>query len=240
MTKIATLAVVLTATICLCVPVSAETLFENWSAETATARIDADGKQGWIHAVPEKGRKKGRFLGMFGCKLSDLSKVKLGFNEGRLVVDTTDCDLTRPKSFIRVCFTMPVADIPNGPKIDFVAEMKAPPGARWEMGHNGRFSDEAAPVNNLHQKKMHHYWNVRPMMSEDAAVRPYVYSRTVPAGLKGLQFDVRLETSGVFEFGRISWEVAKFYENEMAFEIGYRRIIALFSRLLTPDGGNRP
>lgn len=32
----------------------------------------------------------------------------------------------------------------------------------------------------------------------------------------------------------------RFYENEMAFEIGYRRIIALFSRLLTPDGGNRP
>ena len=215
MTKIAILAVALTATICLCVPVSAETLFENWSAETATVRIDADGKQGWIHAAPEKGRKKGRFLGMFGCKLSDLSKVKLGFNEGRLVVDTTDCDLTQPKSFIRVCFAMPVADIPNGPKIDFVVEMKAPPGARWEMGHNGRFTDEAAPVNNLHQKKMHHYWNVRPMMSEDAAARPYVYSRTVPVGLKSLHFDVRLETSGVFEFGRISWEVAKASEQKV-------------------------
>ena len=209
MTKIAILAAAMTATSCLCMPVSAETLFENWSAETATTRIDADGKQGCIHAAPEKGRKQGRFLGMFGCKLSDLSKVKLGFNEGRLVVDTTDCDLTKPKSFIRVSFAMPVADIPSGPKIDFVAEMKAPPGARWEMGHNGRYTDEAAPVNNLHQKKMHHYWNVRPMMSEEAAVRPYIYSRTVPKGLKSLSFDIRLETSGVFEFGRISWENSK-------------------------------
>ncbi len=190
-------------------------LFENWSAETATTRIDADGKQGWIHAAPEKGRKKGRFLGMFGCKLSDLSKVKLGFNEGRLVVDTTDCDLTQPHSFIRVCFAVPLADIPNGPTIDFIAEMKAPPGARWEMGHNGRYTDEAAPVNKLHQKKMHHYWNVRQVMSEDAAVKPYAYSRTVPAGLKSLQFDVRLETSGVFEFGRISWELANVSEQKV-------------------------
>ena len=122
MTKIAILAAAMTATSCLCMPVSAETLFENWSAETATTRIDADGKQGWIHAAPEKGRKQGRFLGMFGCKLSDLSKVKLGFNEGRLVVDTTDCDLTKPKSFIRVSFAMPpvphrkvISLLPNAP-----------------------------------------------------------------------------------------------------------------------------
>ena len=31
----------------------------------------------------------------------------------------------------------------------------------------------------------------------------------------------------------------RFYENEMAFEIGYRRIVTLFSRLLTRNGGNR-
>ena len=63
---------------------SAATLFEKWSEETAVVRIDADGKAGWIHAVPEKGRKRGRFLGMFGSKLADLTKVKLGFNEGCL------------------------------------------------------------------------------------------------------------------------------------------------------------
>ena len=83
------------------------------------------------------------------------------------------------------------------------------------MGHNGRYTDEAAPVNSLHQKKMHHYWNVRQMMAEDGAVRPCVYSRIVPAGLKSLQFDVRLETSGVFEFGRVSWGVAKASEQNV-------------------------
>ena len=215
MAKTASLAIAIAVIMRLCMPVSAGTLFENWSAETATAQIDADGKQGRIRAVPEKGRKQGRFLGMLGCKLSDLSKVKLGFNEGRLVVDTTDCDLTQPHAFIRVAFAMPVAEIPNGPAIDFITEMKAPPGARWKLGHNGSFTEEAAPVNNLHKKKMLHYWNVRQVMSEDAAVRPYVYTRTVPAGLNSLQFDVRIETSGVFEFGRISWEVAKVPEQNV-------------------------
>ena len=209
MAKIAALAVAVAVTLGMCLPALAETIFENWSDQTANVRIDADGGRGWMTAEPEKGQKRGRHLGMFGCKLSDLSKVKLGFSEGRLVVDTTDCDLSQPKAFIRVAFSMPVKDIPNGPKIDFVAEMKAPPGARWEVGHNGAFSEESAPVDKLRQCKVTHYWNVRPMMAEDFSVRPCVYSRPVPSGLKSLQFDIRLESQGVFEFGRISWEVAK-------------------------------
>jgi len=42
-------------------------------------------------------------------------------------------------------------------------------------------------------------------MAEEPCVRPYVYSQVVPAGLKGLEFAIRLESSGVFEFGKISW-----------------------------------
>ena len=190
----------------------AETLFENWTDATAVARIDADGKAGWINAAPEKGQKKGRFLGMFGSKLADLTKVKLGFHEGRLVVDTTACDLSKPKAFIRVCFVMPVKDLPNGPKVDFAAEMKAPPGARWLIGHNGRFSEVSAPEDKLKGRKIPHYWNNRPVMAEDDAVHPQVYSHVVPPGLKNLQFDIRLETPGIFEFGRISWDLAKAVE----------------------------
>lgn len=209
MTKIAILAAAMTATSCLCMPVSAETLFENWSAETATTRIDANGGRGSISAVPEKGEKRGRSLGTFGKKYSDLSKVKLGFNEGRLVVDTSDCDLTKPKAFIRLQFKMPLKDLPNGSKVDFIAEMKAPPGARWKLGHNGSFSEESAPMDSLKQSKKTHYWNVRQFVSGDAVVKPYVYSHLVPVGLKSLAFDIRLETCGVFEFGRISWAVSK-------------------------------
>jgi len=205
------LACVASASCCLAASAGG-TLFENWSAETAVVRIDADGKGGWINAAPEKGAKKGRFVGMFGTKLSDLSKAKIGFNEGRLVVDTTACDLSQPKAFIRVLFAMPVADLPNGPKVDFVAEMKATPGARWLIGHNGGFSEEAAPKNELKQTKIRHYWNNRQVMSTDTAVRPYVYSHIVPAGLKSLQFDIRLESNGVFEFGRISWDLTKVEE----------------------------
>ena len=161
MTKIAILAAAMTATSCLCMPVSAETLFENWSDKTAIVRIDANGGRGSISAVPEKGEKRGRSLGTFGKKYSDLSKVKLGFNEGRLVVDTSDCDLTKPKAFIRLQFKMPLKDLPNGSKVDFIAEMKAPPGARWKLGHNGSFSEESAPMDSLKQSKKTHYWNVR-------------------------------------------------------------------------------
>ena len=49
----------------------------------------------------------------------------------------------------------------------------------------------------------------RMLAAEDGSVRPYVYSHAVPSGLKNLMFDFRLETPGVFEFGRISWEVSK-------------------------------
>jgi len=209
MTKIAILAVAITATIGVHLPASAGTLFENWSAETATVSIAEDGSKGWMRAAPEKGQKRGRFLGMFGKKFSDLSKVKLGFKEGRLVVDTTDCDLTQPKAFIRVEFSMPVKDLPNGPKVDFIAEMKAPPGARWKIGHAGAFDEASAPTDELKQSKNTHYWNNRQVVAEDSSIRRCVYSHTVPKGLKSLSFDIRLETSGVFEFGRVSWETAK-------------------------------
>ena len=191
----------------MCVSASAETIFENWSEKTAIVSINEDGGKGWIKAAPENGQKQGRILGTFGKKFTDLSKVKLGFNEGRLVVDTTDCDISQPKAFIRVQFAMPLKEIPNGPKIDFVAEMKAPPGARWKIGHSGAFSEEAAPVRK--QRKMTHYWNNRQVMAEDVSVRPYVYSHVVPIGLKGLTFDIRLESPGVFEFGKVSWEPTK-------------------------------
>jgi len=73
------------------------TVFENWSEKTASVNISEDGRKGWIKALPANGEKKGRFLGMLGCKLSDLSKAKVGFREGRLVVDTTECDLSQPR-----------------------------------------------------------------------------------------------------------------------------------------------
>ena len=202
-------ALLLSVALCAAAAGGAGTLFENWSDETASARIDADGSRGWIRAAPGKGEKRGRYLGGFGAKLSDLSKVKLGFNEGRLVVDTTACDLSRPKAFIRVSFAMPVKDLPNGPKVDFIAEMKATPGARWKVGHNGAFTDDAAPEDRLKQAKVRHYWNNRGAMAGDDAVHPCVYSHVVPPGLQSLQFDIRLESNGVFEFGRIAWEPAK-------------------------------
>ena len=185
------------------------TVFENWSEKTASVNISEDGRKGWIKALPANGEKKGRFLGMLGCKLSDLSKAKVSFREGRLVVDTTECDLSQPKAFIRVQFAMPLADLPRDGKVDFIAEMKATPGAHWLIGHNGPFSEEAAPFDKQRQRKMTSYWNNRPVMAEDADVHPYVYSRAIPAGLKHLDFDIRLESPGVYEFGRISWDVAK-------------------------------
>ena len=208
MKKIATVVAMIVA-VGVSLSASAETVFENWSEKTVNVRIDADGGKGWMNAAPEKGQKRGRLLGTFGSKFSDLSKVKLGFNDGRLVVDTSDCDLSQPKAFIRVQFTMPLKDLPNGSKADFIAEMKAPPGARWKIGHAGAFSEEAAPEDKLKQRRKTHYWNNRQVVAEDVSVKPYVYSHLVPAGLKNLAFDIRLETSGVFEFGRISWEPAK-------------------------------
>ena len=185
------------------------TVFENWSEETATVNIAKDGRKGWIKALPVNGEKKGRFLGMLGRKSCDLSKVKTGFNEGRFVVDTMECDFSEPKSFIQVQFAMPLNDMPCGRKIDFTVEMKAMPGAHWLMGHNGPFTEEAALFDKQRQRKKTSYWNNRPVMAEDGSVRYYVYSHAVPCGLKNLMFDIRLETPGVFEFGRISWEVSK-------------------------------
>ena len=209
MLRIAILAVAVSAAVGMRLPASAHTVFENWSEKTASVRIDADGKVGWINAAPEPGRKQGRFLGMMGSKLSDLSKVRLSFNEGRLVVDTSDCDLTQRGAFIRVCFAMPVGEIPCGSEIDFVAEMKALPGARWEVGHNGAFVPDAAPTDQATGLRSAHYWNVRPRVAENASLKPCVYSRSVPTGLKNLQFDFRLESQGVFEFGKVSWEIAR-------------------------------
>ena len=165
MSRIAILAVAASVAVCAWVPASAHTVFENWSAETASVSIGADGKAGWINAAPEPGRKKGRFLGMMGSKHSDLSKVRLSFNGGRFVVDTSDCDLTQRGAFIRVCFAMPVGEIPSGPEIAFVAEVKAPPGARWEIGHNGAFAPDAVPKNPATGHRSNHYWNVCPMMA---------------------------------------------------------------------------
>ena len=194
----------------LALPCAAETVFfENWSEETAIVNVAEDGVKGWIKALPAKGEKKGRFLGMLGCKLSDLSKAKVGFREGRLVVDTTECDFSQPKSFIRVQFAMPLADLPLDGKVDFIAEMKATPGAHWLIGHNGAYADEAAPYDKQRQRRMASYWNNRPVMAEDGDVHPYVYSRAIPAGLRNLMFDIRLESPGVYEFGRISWGVSK-------------------------------
>ena len=190
-------------------PLAGGTVFENWSEETATVNIAEDGRKGWIKALPANGEKKGRFLGMLGCKLSDLSKAKVGFREGRLVVDTTECDLSQPKAFIRVQFVMPLADLPRDGKVDFIAEMKATPGAHWRIGHDGTFDEASAPVHERKQSKMTHYWNNRQAAADDGSVKSCVYSHSVPCGLKKLMFDIRLETSGVFEFGRISWDVAK-------------------------------
>ena len=194
----------------LALPCAAETVFfENWSEETAIVNVAEDGVKGWIRARSANGEKKGRFLGMLGCKLSDLSKAKIGFREGRLVVDTTECDLSQPKAFIRVQFAMPLADLPLDGKVDFIAEMKATPGAHWLMGHNGPFTEEAAPYDKQRQLRKTSYWNNRPVMAEDGYVHPYVYSRAIPAGLRNLMFDIRLESPGVYEFGRISWGVSK-------------------------------
>ena len=185
------------------------TAFENWSETTAGVNMSEDRGRGWIHALAENGQKKGRFLATIGAKLTDLSKLKTGFSEGRLVVDTTECDFSKAGSFVQILFAMPLADMPSGAKVDFIAEMKATPGSRWKIGHSGQFTDEAAPVDKNKGTKRHHYWNNTQVMAEDGSVRPYVYSRAIPPGLKGISFDIRLESPGVYEFGKMSWGVSK-------------------------------
>lgn len=187
-------------------PAAETVFFENWSEETATMNIAEDGVKGWIHAM--EGGKKGRFLAMVGAKNVDLSKVRTGFREGRLVFDTTEADFSAPDSFVQILFAMPLADIPKGPKIDFAVEMKATPGTRWKVGHSGHFTEEAAPFDQTRKIKRTHYWNNRQVVAEDAAVRPCVYSRAVPAGLKGISLDIRLESPGAYEIGKVSWGVA--------------------------------
>ncbi len=185
------------------------TVFENWSETTAGVNMSEDGGRGWVHALAENGQKKGRFLATIGAKLTDLSKIKTGFSEGRLVVDTTECDFSQSGSFVQILFAMPLADMPSGSKVDFIAEMKATPGSRWKIGHSGHFTDDAAPVDKSKGTKRHHYWNNTQVMAEDGSVRPYVYSRAIPPGLKGISFDIRLESPGVYEFGKLSWGVSK-------------------------------
>jgi len=189
----------------------AETLIDTWTDEGIAV---SDGKGCWY--IKRSG-KNGKFLGMGGENQgAGLERVKRSFRDGRFVVDTRACDFSKPRSFISVGFVMPVAELPVGPEIEMTCEVGGTPGARGLIGHNGSYFPDAAPKGEYGKPAGTHYWNNTPFMLEDAAPRPVSYVRAVPKGLKTLHLQLRLESQGVFEIGKVSWKVAE--KKEAAFD----------------------
>ena len=184
--------------------VQAETLIDSWTAEGITV---SDGKGCWY--IKRSG-KHGKFLGMGGeNRGAGLDRVKRSFRDGRFVVDTRACDFSQPRSFISVSFVLPVAELPVGPELEMACEIGGTPGARGLIGHNGGYYPESAPKGQYGKPASTHYWNNAPFMLEESAPRPVSYVRAIPKGLKGLHLQLRLQSQGVFEIGKVSWKVAE-------------------------------